>query len=155
MIEYVKMNRSHLEGLLEVEAQCFGSPFAKTTFEKEFENKIAIYVVATENETVLGYAGVWNMCGTADIIDVGVRRDFRRRGIGLGLLQNLEERCQKQGVFEINLEVRKSNIPAQTLYEKNGYKVVGLRRGYYENGEDAILMKKVLEEGKTSEDTCN
>ncbi len=142
MIEFVPMNKEHIRGMVEIEEQCFNSGYAEKTFLKELENKIAIYIVAVENKAVLGYIGLWNICGGADIIDVAVHKDFRRRGIGEGLIAEMLRVCQKENIFEVNLEVRSSNLAAQGLYEKMGFLKVGLRKLYYENKEDAILMQR-------------
>ncbi len=142
MIKFVPMKKEHIEGMVSVEEQCFHSGYAKKTFLKELENKIAIYIVAVDEKMVLGYIGLWNICGEADIIDVAVHTDFRRRGIGEGLLREMLEVCKKENIFEINLEVRTSNIAAQQLYQKMGFTNVGLRKLYYENKEDAILMQR-------------
>ncbi len=130
--------------MVEVEERCFNSGFAEKTFNKELENKIARYIVAEENGKALGYGGVWNICGEADIIDIAVSPDFRRQGIAQGILKRLIELCKNEGCKQINLEVRESNIPAQRLYEKNGFMVTGQRKRYYENTETAILMSKKL-----------
>lgn len=155
MIEYVKMQPCHIDGMVEIEKQCFDSGFARKTFEKELENKLAEYVVALDGGCVVGYAGLWNICGTADIMNVGVGRAFRRRGIAAELLRRLIEICRADGAEEINLEVRESNFAARALYAKLGFSECGLRRGYYDGKEDAVLMKcTVLEENK-DENTCN
>lgn len=155
MIEIVPMNRSHIDGMVVVEEQCFNSGYARKTFEKEIENKIAIYFVAVQQENVLGYVGLWNICGGADIIDVAVRRDYRRQGIAKKLLLAMLDECEKQGIFEVNLEVRESNFAARELYKKLGFLENGLRKKYYENTETAILMQKKLLKGEADEDTCN
>ncbi len=144
MIEFVPMKKEHISGLVEIEEQCFNSGYAEKTFLKELKNKIAIYIVAIENGAVLGYIGLWNICGEADIIDVAVRQDFRRQGIGEGLICEMLKECEKENIFEVNLEVRVSNTAAQRLYEKMGFSKVGLRKLYYENKEDAILMQRRL-----------
>ncbi len=156
MIEYVKMSREHIDGLVKVEEQCFNSGFARQTFEKELENKLSTYVVALKDAQVVGYAGLWNICGEADIMNVGVCPDFRRMGIARGMLKKLIELCGGMQVFSINLEVRKSNYAAQKLYKKMGFEEVGIRPKYYENTEDAVLMKfDFKKEGNEDEDTCN
>ncbi len=142
MIDYIPMKKEHIPGLVEIEEQCFNSGYAEKTFLKELENKIAIYIVAVDGEAVLGYIGLWNICGGADIIDVAVGKNFRRRGIGEGLISKMLEVCRKEEIFEVNLEVRASNIAAQNLYQKMGFSEVGLRKLYYENKEDAILMQR-------------
>lgn len=144
MIEFVLMEKRHLDGLVKVEEECFNSGYAKNTFEKELENKIAIYFVAEENGEVLGYAGMWNICGSADIMNVGVLKKNRCMGIAQRLLSAIEDYCLGNNVFEINLEVRKSNTPARNLYKKLGYNEIDVRKGYYDGKEDAVIMKKIL-----------
>lgn len=155
MIEIVPMNRSHIDGMVMVEEQCFNSGYARKTFEKEIENKIAIYFVAVKEDEVVGYVGLWNICGTAEIIDVAVHQDYRRQGVAKRLLEAMIDECERQGIFEINLEVRESNSGARELYKKLGFLENGLRKNYYENKETAILMQKKLLKGETDEDTCN
>ncbi len=151
MIEFVPMEDMHIKGMVEIEEQCFNSGYAEKTFLKELKNKIAVYIVAIEEKKVVGYIGLWNICGEADIIDVAVHKDFRRRGIGEGLIGEMLNICERNNIFEVNLEVRASNIAAQRLYEKMGFNKVGLRKLYYENKEDAMLMQR----RNTNEDTCN
>lgn len=146
MINYVPIKPCHIDGLAAVEEECFSSGFGRSTFEKELENKIATYLVAEKDGRVLGYAGLWNICGSADIMNVGVLKEYRRCGIANTLLAELEKYCLDNGIFEINLEVRVSNIPAQELYKKMGYKEIAVRKGYYDGKEDGIVMKKVLTE---------
>lgn len=154
MIEYVKMKREHIDGLVVVEEQCFNSGFARKTFEKELENKIAEYIVAVCDGMILGYAGLWNICGTADIIDVAVHKDFRRQGIAQKMMEKLIDICKEKEISEINLEVRESNFAAQSLYSGLGFEKCGERANYYKDRETAILMKKEIKE-KSDEDTCD
>ncbi len=155
MIEIVPMNRSHIDGMVVVEEQCFNSGYARKTFEKEIENKIAIYFAAVKEEKVVGYVGLWDICGTAEIIDVAVHRDYRRQGVAKRLLEAMIGECENRGIFEVNLEVRESNFAARELYRKLGFLENGLRKKYYENKETAILMQKKLLKGEADEDTCN
>ncbi|MBQ7097800.1 MAG: ribosomal protein S18-alanine N-acetyltransferase [Clostridia bacterium] len=148
MTVYEKMNPGHIDGLVKVEEDCFASGYARNTFEKELENKLAYYVVALVDGEVAGYAGLWNMCGSADIMNVGVLKSFRRHGIAEGMLGRLEEYCIAQGIFEINLEVRVGNVPARQLYAKMGYDEIAVRKGYYDGKEDGIVMKKLLTENR-------
>ncbi len=148
MINYVLMNPCHLDGLVAVEEECFNSGYGRCTFKKELENKIATYIVAEKDGKVLGYAGLWNICGCADIMNVGVLKEYRRCGIAKNLLAELEKKCIDESIFEINLEVRVGNVPARELYKKLGYMEIAVRKGYYDGKEDGIVMKKVLmEEG--------
>jgi len=146
MINYVPMERRHLDGLVVVEEECFNSGYGRSTFEKELENKIATYIVAEQDGRVLGYAGLWNICGSADIMNVGVLKEYRRCGIAKKLLVKLEKHCLDNNIIEINLEVRVSNTPARELYKKLGYNEITVRKGYYDGKEDGVVMKKILTE---------
>ncbi len=134
------MEKRHICGMVEIEEKCFNSGFAEKTFKKELTNKIAHYIVAEENGKVLGYGGIWNICGEADIIDIATHPDFRKMGIATGILSRLITFCKGQNCTRINLEVRESNIFAQRLYQKNGFIICGQRKKYYDNTETAILM---------------
>ena len=79
----------------------------------------------------------------AEIITVGVNPEKRRLGIASAMIGIIEKTMKSQSVKKIFLEVAANNIPAQKLYENNGFKVVGLRPKYYD-GIDAILMSKEL-----------
>ena len=83
----------------------------------------------------------WEMAGEAHIMSVGVRRGFRRRGVGELLMFNCFSRCVRSAYTAISLEVRSSNKAAQELYSKHGFLVEGIRKGYYsDNREDALIM---------------
>ena len=82
-------------------------------------------------------------------------KEFKRRGIGTLLIKKMTEVCRKKDIFEINLEVRVSNLAARQLYKKLGFLENGRRKKYYENTEDAILMTKKLDMEGENEDTCN
>ncbi len=144
MIEYTNMREEHIQGMIETEAECFNSGFAENTFRRELDNKIAHYKVALDRDKVIGYAGLWNICGEAEIMSIGVRRAYRHCGIGEKMLSELTEWCKKNDVHVIQLEVREGNIPALCLYEKFGFEVDGVRPGYYGGTEDAILMSKEI-----------
>lgn len=140
MIKYEKMNLSHVKDVAEIEMICFPNRFGEKTFLREMENKIAYYIVAISDGKICGYGGLWNICGEADITDIAVHPDFRRNGIGEGILGELISYCKDNDCTKLNLEVRESNFPAQRLYEKCGFIRDGERKNYYENRETAILM---------------
>jgi len=90
---------------------------------------------------VLGFAGFWIMAEEAHITNIVVRQIYRRRGIGELLLISIIDLATGLNAHNPTLEVRASNIAAQSLYYKYGFTQVGLRRGYYtDNKEDAVLM---------------
>ncbi|MBO7644824.1 MAG: ribosomal protein S18-alanine N-acetyltransferase [Alphaproteobacteria bacterium] len=79
----------------------------------------------------------------AEIITIGVNPEMRRQGIAITMITIIEKTIKNQGIKKIFLEVASTNKPAKKLYEKTGYKVVGIRPKYYD-GVDAILMSKNL-----------
>ncbi|HID86174.1 MAG TPA: ribosomal-protein-alanine N-acetyltransferase [Anaerolineae bacterium] len=90
---------------------------------------------------VLGYGGFWMMAGEAHISTIAVRPEHRRRGIGELLLVAMIDRATELDAEVMTLEVRISNIAAQSLYRKYGFRQVGLRKGYYsDNRESALIM---------------
>ncbi len=82
--------------------------------------------------------------GEAELLRVAVRPEARRSGLGRALLRESQARLEARGIRTLLLEVRVSNAPARALYEAEGWRGEGLRRGYYRDGEDAALYRKEL-----------
>jgi len=90
--------------------------------------------------------GSQTVLGWTDMMNLAVHPDFRRRGIGEGLVAALEEELKKQGSQQLTLEVRASNESAKALYSKRGFREVGLRKNYYHKPrEDALILRKEWE----------
>jgi [ribosomal protein S18]-alanine N-acetyltransferase len=105
------------------------------------------YVVLTDGEGVLGYAGLDHGGDVADVMTVAVAPRARGRGLGRLLLVELERRAAARGAASVMLEVRADNAPARALYERVGYQVLSTRRRYYQPGDvDAVVMRKLLHE---------
>ena len=105
------------------------------------------YVVLTDGEGLLGYAGLDHGGDVADVMTVAVAPRARGRGLGGLLLAELERRAAARGAASVMLEVRADNGPARALYERAGYQVLSTRRRYYQPGDvDAIVMRKLLHE---------
>ncbi len=93
------------------------------------------------SEDIIGFSGFWMMLREAHIIAIGVRNGYRRLGIGEALLIATIELAQIVNAHVVTLEVRASNMIAQELYKKYGFRVTGRRLKYYSSdGEDAIIM---------------
>lgn len=92
-------------------------------------------------DLVLGYAGQWLMVDEAHLITIAMREGYRRRGLGEALLIAAIDQAVESGARIMTLEVRASNMGAQAMYEKFGFRKVGIRPRYYtDNNEDAVLM---------------
>jgi ribosomal-protein-alanine N-acetyltransferase len=138
------MTIDDIEQVLDVENNSFALPWSENAFRKEMkENDLALYVVIEENGRVVGYAGLWVIGHEGHITNVAVHPQFRKKGYGDLLIDRLLCEGEKKGINAYTLEVRVSNRPAQKLYEKYGFKSVGIRPKYYEdNKEDAMIMWK-------------
>ncbi len=136
------MTLDDVAGVQEVERSSFPVPWPANAFRHELtQNRNAHYIVAREGERIVGYAGLWLMVDEAHITTFAVHPDARRRRVGERLLQRLFEIATDVGAEWITLEVRASNLAAQRLYEKYGFKRAGVRRRYYsDNSEDALIM---------------
>lgn len=82
--------------------------------------------------------------GQAELLRIAVAPEARRAGVARRLLRHSETRLAAMGVAELDLEVRLSNADARSLYEAEGWRRAGLRKGYYRDGEDAVLYAKAL-----------
>jgi ribosomal-protein-alanine N-acetyltransferase len=92
-------------------------------------------------ELIVGFVGLWMLPDEAHIVTIAVRESHRRRGIGELLLLEAIDLARERGQPLVTLEVRVSNDPAISLYEKYGFEEVGLRPRYYsDNREDAYIL---------------
>lgn len=136
------MNYGDLEEVLEIERESFSLPWTKKTFINELSYPENVYIVARLKDEVVGYAGMRFYGRQAHITTIAVKPKWRGNQIGEQLLLALIEIAKDRKAKEMILEVRASNLIAQSLYEKYGFKPVGVIPGYYlDNGEDAILMR--------------
>lgn len=113
-------------------------------FKSELENKNSMYIVAKLNNQIVGFAGIWLSVDDIHITNIVVKKNCRNQKIGSLMLNNLIKLCENRTQKSITLEVNSNNIPAQKLYQKFGFKNVGIRKKYYNNTEDAIIMTKTL-----------
>lgn len=136
------MTVDDIQGVLGVERASFPVPWPANAFKHELtQNKNARYVVARDGEKIVAYAGLWLMVDEAHITTFAVHPDARRQRIGERLLQRLFEIAHEMKAEWLTLEVRASNLAAQKLYEKYGFRRAGVRRRYYsDNNEDALIM---------------
>ena len=125
-----------------IERASFSVPWPPDAYRSELTtNRLASYVVARVDDAVVGFAGLWVMVDEAHVTTFAVDPRWRRRGIGEHLLLALLDLAVARRAREATLEVRLSNTPARRLYEKYGFKPVGIRPRYYsDNGEDALIM---------------
>jgi len=140
MIEAMRLE--DLEEVQRIELASFSTPWPSNAYRSELEtNRLASYLVARFDDKVVGYGGMWLMVDEAHITTFAVHPAWRRRRIGERLLLAFLDLARDRRAREATLEVRLSNLPARRLYEKYGFRPVGLRPRYYsDNNEDALIM---------------
>ncbi|HKF86168.1 MAG TPA: ribosomal protein S18-alanine N-acetyltransferase [Candidatus Limnocylindrales bacterium] len=136
------MTAGDLPVVQEIERASFTSPWPPQAYRQELEsNTLAAYLVAAIDDEVIAYGGVWLMVDEAHVTTLAVHPRFRRRRIGERVLLSLLDLSLSRRAREATLEVRLSNLAARRLYEKYGFRPVGIRPRYYsDNQEDALIM---------------
>jgi [ribosomal protein S18]-alanine N-acetyltransferase len=148
-VELTRMRRRHLRSILKIEARVYPRPWSGSLFLSEMAQKTTrSYIVAKLNGEVVGYAGMMFTGLESHVTNIAVDPDHHSSKIGSRLLLHLCTEAVGRGAETISLEVRVSNDKAQAMYEKFGFGIVSIRRGYYiETNEDAYVM---LVEGASS-----
>jgi [ribosomal protein S18]-alanine N-acetyltransferase len=128
-----------------IEQASFTSPWPANAYRSELEsNRLANYLVARIDDVVVGYGGMWLMVDEAHITTFAIDPAWRRQRIGERLLLEFVDVAIARFARELTLEVRLSNLPARRLYEKFGFRPVGVRPRYYsDDHEDALIMTTV------------
>lgn len=139
-IQISKMTLSDLEKISNLLTTDFDDFWTASILKSELENEASTYIVAKLNSEIVGFAGIWDGVDQMHITNIVVKKDFRRKGIANLLLNELINITKALNKSELTLEVKESNIAAQKLYLKNGFKNLGLRKNYYSNSENAIIM---------------
>ena len=146
MITLMEMKAEHVPQVAQLEKICFSDPWSEMSIAHELESLWSYWLVAVDGDTVAGYIGSQSSIDEADIMNVAVHPDYRRQGIAENLINTLVVELKNRGCHALLLEVRVSNTPAITLYEKLGFEQVGCRKNYYRNPkEDALILRKEWE----------
>jgi len=138
-----RMTLKDVEAVNALERMCFDDPWQEDAFTQELtvNRNITRYIVLTAGNQVIAYAGTWLVIDEGQITTVAVHPDYRGRGYGERITRALMQEAASQGITWMSLEVRRSNLAAQSMYRKLGFDDVGYRKRYYENNrEDALLM---------------
>jgi len=169
-ISVLPMSLADVDQVMEIEREAFPTQWPPTSFRRELQNRLAHYFVARDDKVkvtqpnpgaktgwfqrvfrgqratkeaslVVAVGGMWMLYDEAHVTTVAVRETYRRKGIGELLLIKSMLQANELGARVVTLEVRASNEAAKALYEKCGFRALGVRRGYYsDNHEDGIIM---------------
>lgn len=139
-----KMEYKNIDDILSIEESCYGKHhWSRDSFLTELSNKISSYRCIIEKETnkCVGYIGIWKIIDEAHITNLSINPDYQNKKLAHRLLLDMLDECYKSKIKYITLEVRVSNEKAIHLYEKFGFKSLGIRKNYYQdNNENALIM---------------
>jgi ribosomal-protein-alanine N-acetyltransferase len=142
------MNLDDLPFVLEIETLSYPNPWHLSSFKGEIENRPIsnpYVIIYRPLEKIIGYVIYWHIRNEVQISNIAISPDYRQMGVGEGVLRKVLLEMRKKGAEFVFLEVRPSNLAARRLYEKLGFTMLGLRKGYYRTpSEDAIVMGKSL-----------
>ena len=142
-----RMDLLDIDKIVALEQELFSSPWDKEAFYYELEKNAFSTILVLEDELeIIGYIGMWLLGDQTQITTLGIKKAYQGNGYAKKLMDKCEEITKMMGYANINLEVRISNQRAIRLYEKCGFKIVAIRKNYYQdNHEDAYLMVKEME----------
>ena len=131
--------------LAAIDAVCFTDPWSETAFREGLAGEGYTFLAFEDQGALIGYIGMLTVLDTADITNIAILPEYRRRGLAKDLFSALSDAARDKGVTRLQLEVRESNVAARSLYESLGFIVDGKRKRYYKKpDEDAVLMSLSL-----------
>ena len=135
-----KMTLSDFNTLSDILISDFDDFWNENILKSELQNPFSTYIMAKLGNKIVGFAGMIDTIDQMEITNIVVKKDYRKNGIGNILLNRLISLAKENKKTEIILEVNENNISAIKLYEKNGFRKCGLRKRYYNNTDNAIIM---------------
>ena len=140
-MQIVSMTAEHVSRLAELEKLCFSEPWSEKSLTEEIDNPAACFLVAMQQDEVLGNGGMSTVLGERYLEIRAVIAEFRGHGVGRTLMAALIEKARENGGVCISREVRTSILPAIAMYRSLGFTEACVRRNFYtEPREDALLF---------------
>lgn len=143
-IDIREMISEDLETIKNILISDFNDFWNYNILKEELESPNSKYIMAKTNDgKIIGFAGIKVIIDTADIMNIVVKKSWRNQGVGNLLLNNLISLCKDLNLLSLSLEVNEDNLPAIHLYEKFGFKQIGLRKNYYKD-KNGIVMQYLM-----------
>jgi ribosomal-protein-alanine N-acetyltransferase len=134
-----------LAAVAQIEQDSYSVPWSESTFRNLILRTDTDLICAEIDGEVVGYAVCWYVLDQGELGNVAVDAPWRGHGIGGRLVLAILDRARRRGATEVFLEVRRSNITAQRLYRRIGFREIGVRKAYYVRPvEDALVLRAVL-----------
>ena len=144
MITIKTLKKEHISKVVEIEEKLLEETLGNEMLQAELHNKYAHFYVALDGDIVVGYIGAWIIEGTTDMINFVVDSNYQHQGIGQLLMQEIINHSVKENSKEILLEVREKNNQAINFYLLQGFKQIAVRKEYYKNKDNALILRKEL-----------
>ena len=139
MMRIDKLKKEYVNDVFEIEKACFSNPWSRENIAAQIDCPTSHFLVAVVSGKVAGYMGLQIFSGEGYVTNVAVLPQYRGQGIAKALIS---KQFENEMDF-ITLEVRESNTPAISLYEKTGFEKIGIRPNFYSNPtENAVIMTK-------------
>ncbi|WKY45930.1 ribosomal protein S18-alanine N-acetyltransferase [Eubacteriaceae bacterium ES2] len=135
-----KMNESDIEDVFKIDQDCFSHNWTCKSYRNELNNLLATYVIAENDEKIIGFGGYWRVIDEAQITNIGVLTPFRHSGVGDMILKKMFSLASLEGCVRMTLEVREDNFPAIAFYKKNNFVHEGTRYHYYGQDQHGLIM---------------
>jgi len=135
---------AEIDGVMAVEEASFTNPWTREMYLSELDNYGVSYFFLAKDESgrIIGFCSFWRVLDELHINNLAVLPDYRRRGVASAILTRVLAEAHHLGANRATLEMRRSNVAAQQLYESFGFTVAGVRRGYYRQPEeDALVLR--------------
>lgn len=144
MFKIRNIEKNDIPRLVLLEEELLKETVGEEMLGAELHNKFARFYVATFNDIVIGYLSCWMVEETVDIINVVIDKDYQHQGFGQALFSQMEEEAKANNCTNIMLEVKETNLKAIKFYQKQGYEQISIRKNYYQDHTNALIMKKVI-----------
>lgn len=142
MIEF--LSSKDIEQILQLYKGSFSDGWNYNMLESAFNGGRFLALAIRDDSKIIALITISTTQFDADIEGIVVDNEYRNKGYAMQLLEFSQDYLKKKGIEKIFLEVRNSNTPAKNLYIKNGYKQISVRKKYYSDGEDAVIMAKEI-----------
>ena len=148
-IDIREMISEDLETIKNILISDFDDFWNYNILKEELESPNSKYIIAKTNDgEIIGFAGIKVLIDTADIMNIVVKKSWKNQGVGNLLLNSLISLCKNLNLLSLSLEVNEDNLPAIHLYEKFGFKNIGVRKNYYQDKNGIVMSYRLLAPSK-------
>ena len=144
-MQIVRMTEKWIPSVLLLEQACFSEPWSEAGLTEAVASPLYRYFVACLGDELLGYGGMFLAGDEANVTNIAVVQNLRKKGVGTGIVKALLSEAEESGAERVYLEVRVGNEPARHLYEKCGFREVGIRKDFYRGPKEdgAVYMFEI------------